>query len=83
MFLLSLPPNSPEVADELLERLHPLGQRDDNVDDDAVGVHTLTPHLHHGTEGPEEDELGEALRTVAFKQQLIDAASVPFCASQP
>lgn len=77
------PPNLPEVVDELLECLHPLGERNDNVYDDAVRVHALAPHLHQRAEGPEEDELREAPRSVACERQLIDAASVPLCASQP
>lgn len=51
---------SPEVFDELPEGVCPLGQRYDDVDEDAARVHRLTLNLHHGTERPEEHQLSEA-----------------------
>lgn len=50
----------PEVFDELPEGVCPLGQRYNDVDEDAAGVHRLTLDLHHGAEGPEEHQLSEA-----------------------
>lgn len=74
---------SPEVFDELPERLCPLGQRYDDVDEDAAHVHALALNLHHGTERPEEHELREAPRAVFSKHQLIYSPPVPLCARQP
>lgn len=73
----------PEVAHKLLKRVHSLGQRDDDVDEDAAGVHSLTFHLHNGTEWPEEDQLCEVPWVVPFKHQLINSPPVPLCSGQP
>lgn len=73
----------PEVAHEPTERLHPFRERDDDVDDGATRVHTLTLHLHGWAERPEEKELREVLRPVAFEHQLIGAAPGSLCAGQP
>lgn len=74
---------SPEVFDEVPERVCPLGQRYDDIDEDAAHVHALALDLHHGPERPEERELRESPRAVFFKRQLIDCSPVPLCASQP
>ncbi len=73
----------PEVVDELPECVCPLGKRHDDVDEDAASVQSLALHLHHGAKWPEEHELSEVRRAVAFKHQLVNASSVPLCASQP
>lgn len=73
----------PEVFDELFERVYPLRQRYDDVDDDALRVHNFTLHFHHGAKRPEEYKLREVPWTVTFKRQLVNASSVPLCASQP
>lgn len=72
----------PEVPHEAPERLHPFGERDDDVDDGAASVHALALHLHGRAERPEEKELGEVLRAVAFEHQLIDGTTVSLCAGQ-
>lgn len=76
-------PTSPEVFDELPECIGPLGQRYDDVDEDAAGVHALALDLHHGTKWPEEHELSEAPRGIFLKHQLINSSPVSLCASQP
>ena len=73
----------PEVVDELPESVRPLGKRHNDVDEDAARVQALALHLQHGTKRPEEHELSEVLRAVAFKHQLIDGSSVPLRTSQP
>lgn len=73
----------PEVVDELLECVCPLRQRYNDVDEAAARVQTLALHLHHGPEWPEEHELSEVSRAVAFKHQLVNGASVPLGTSQP
>lgn len=72
----------PEVADEVFERLRPLWQRDDDVDEDVARVQTLAFHLHQRAEGPEERHLGEGLRTFGLEHQLIHGSSVPLCPGQ-
>lgn len=73
----------PEVVDELSERVRPLRQWYDDVDEHAARIHALALHLHHGAERPEEHELHEVLRVVALKHQLVHCSSVPLCACQP
>lgn len=73
----------PEVADELPECVRPLGKRYDDVDEHASGRHSLALHLQHGAERPEERELREVLRAVAFEQQLVRGPSVPLRTGQP
>ena len=73
----------PEVVDELPECVRPFGKRHDDVDERAARVHALALHLRHRAERPEEHELCEVLRAVAFKRQLVNCSSVPLCTSQP
>lgn len=73
----------PEVVDELPKCVRPLGKRHNDVDEDAACVQTLALHLQNGTERPEEHELSEVPRAVAFKHQLVDGSSVPLRTSQP
>lgn len=73
----------PEVADKLPESVRPLGKRYDDVDKHAACVHPLVLNLHHGGERPEEHQLGEVPRAVAFKRQLVNSSSVLLRTSHP
>ena len=68
---------------KLFELVGASGERHDDVDGDAGGVHPLVLHFHKRAEWAEQDQLPELSALLATKRHLVQGPFVLFCASYP